>query len=59
MEQKINRKQVFLLDLIFYDQLFLLYQLDKLNYKPENSILQVYFNKLKEKYRFELFDFHK
>lgn len=43
----------------FYDQLFLLYQLDKLNYKPENSILQVYFNKLKEKYRFELFDFHK
>ncbi len=41
------------------DQVFLLYQLDKLNYRPENNILQVYSNKLKEKYRFELFDFHK
>lgn len=40
-----------------YDHTFLLYQLTRSNYKPENEILAAYFNGLKEKYNFDLFNF--
>lgn len=42
-----------------YDQTFLLYRLTVSDYKPENVFLQAYVERLRKKYHFELFDFHK
>jgi hypothetical protein len=44
---------------LYYDHMFLLYQVTKSNYKPENKILEAYLNRLKEKYEFKLFNFQK
>lgn len=44
---------------LLYDQMFLLYQLTRANYLPENEVLADYFNALKRRYNFELFDFRK
>lgn len=44
---------------LFHDQLFLLFKLTTSGYKPENIFLQAYVERLRKKYHFELFDFHK
>ncbi len=44
---------------LFYDHAFLLYQLERSNYQPQNKIFANYIAKQKKKYQFELFDFHK
>lgn len=44
---------------LYYDHMFLLYQLTRSNYQPENEILTSYFSRLKEKYEIELFNFQK
>lgn len=44
---------------LYYDQVFLLFKLTSGRHRPENEILEAYLNRLKEKYHFELFDFHK
>jgi hypothetical protein len=44
---------------LYYDQIFLLYKLTVLDYRPENDILEAYIEKLREKFDFKRFNFHK
>jgi hypothetical protein len=44
---------------LYYDHMFLLYQLTRSNYQTNNEILAAYFTRLKKKYEFDLFDFQK
>ncbi|MFM8912309.1 MAG: hypothetical protein ACKOE6_05220, partial [Flammeovirgaceae bacterium] len=44
---------------LYYDQVFLLHKFTVLNHRPENIILDAYVKNLREKYQFNLFDFHK
>jgi hypothetical protein len=59
IDQLIYKIAIYDFNLYFYDQLFLLYQLERSNYQPQNKILTHYINQLKKQYQFELFDFHK
>jgi hypothetical protein len=50
---------IYHLNHFYYDQLFLLYQLERYNYQPQNKIFANYITQQKKKYQFHLFDFHK
>jgi hypothetical protein len=57
--EKEFRLAIYHLDHFYYDHLFLLYQLERSNYQPQNKIFSSYITQQKKKYHFELFDFHK
>ncbi len=58
-DQLIYKIAIYDFNFYFYDQLFLLYQLERSNYQPQNKIFSNYIAQQKKKYQFELFDFHK
>lgn len=58
-DKKLFEIVIYQLNHFYYDQLFLLYQLERSNYQPQNKIFANYIAQQKMKYQFELFDFHK